>query len=73
MKYYTVKCNIESDDLTEENYGLMIQQDDGSREYVLDISCHMDDVNSLVDKMNKYQICQCQAKEIIEDFKFNKI
>ena len=71
MKYYTVKCNIESKDLNEEKYGVMMLYNDGGREYVLDVSEHIEDVQILVDRMNNYNIEPCQAKEIIEDFKFN--
>ena len=71
MKYYTVKCNIESKDLNEEKYGVMMLYNDGGREYVLDVSERIEDVQILVDRMNNYNIEPCQVKEIIEDFKFN--
>lgn len=71
MKYYIVKCKIESKELNEKNYGVMLLHNDGSREYMLNISDHIEDVESLVDRMNNYNIEPCQAKEIIEDFKFN--
>lgn len=71
MKYFIVKCKIESKELNEENYGVMILWEDGSREYMHNISDRIEDVEFLVDKMNNYNIEPCQAKEIIEDFKFN--
>ena len=71
MKYFIVNCKIESKKLNEENYGVMILWEDGSREYMLNISDRIEDVEFLVDKMNNYNIEPCQAKEIIEDFKFN--
>lgn len=72
MKYYVVKSKIESEELNEDNYGIMLLHKDGNREYMPDISVHIEDVEFLVDRMNKYNIELCQAKEIIEDFKFNK-
>ena len=71
MKYYILKCNIESKEFNEESYGIMLLLEDGSREYWCNISDCVEDVEFLVDKMNNYHIEQCQAKEIIEDFKFN--
>ena len=58
--------------MNEDNYGIMLLHKDGNREYVLDVSAHIEDVEFLVDRMNKYNIELCQAKEIIEDFKFYK-
>lgn len=71
MKYYIVKCKVESEDLNEENCGVMMLNEDGGREYVLDVSDSTEDVETLVNRMNKYNIESPQAKEIIEDFRFN--
>lgn len=58
--------------MNEDNYGIMLLHKDGNREYVPDVSAHIEDVEFLVDRMNKYNIELCQAKETIEDFKFYK-
>ena len=50
----------------------MLLHEDGNREYMPNISVHIEDIEILVNRMNKYNIEPCQAKEIIEDFKFNK-
>ncbi len=72
MKYFVLKSKIESEELKENNYGIMFLHKDGNREYMPDISSQIEDVELLVDRMNKYNIESCQAKEIIEDFKFYK-
>ncbi len=71
MKYYVLQCKVDSTDLKEENYGMMIVNEDNSREYVCNISDNIEDMKFLMDKMNDYNIEPYQAKEIIEDFKFN--
>lgn len=50
----------------------MLLHEDGNREYMPNISVHIEDIEIPMDRMNKYNIELCQAKEIIEDFKFNK-
>ena len=70
MKYYLLKCKVESRELNEENYGVLMINDDNSREYVCNISSRVDKVSLLVDNMNYYNIDGHQAKEILEDFEF---
>ena len=72
MKYYLLKCRVESRDLNEENYGILTVSDDNSREYICDVTEDADSLSSLVENMNEYNIELYHAREIVEDFKFNK-
>ena len=72
MEYHVLKCNVKSKAINEENYGVLIIMDDDSREYICNISDCVEDVEMLVNKMNNYNIEPRQAKEVIEDFCFNK-
>ena len=42
----------------------MLLNEDGNREYMPNISVHIEDIEILVDRMNKYNIEPCQAKEM---------
>ena len=72
MKYYLLKCKVESKDLNEENYGILTVNGDNNREYICNVSEDADSLSSLVENMNEYNIEASHVKEIIEDFKFNK-
>ena len=72
MEYHVLKCNVKSKTISEENYGVLIVNEDDSREYICNISDSAEDIEILVDKMNNYNIESHQAKEVIEDFCFNK-
>jgi hypothetical protein len=71
MKYYLVRCEVKSNDFNEENYGILMVEHDKSREYACDISECAEDVATLVGYLNDYNVDLHQAREIIEDFKFN--
>ena len=73
MKYYLLKCKVESRDLNEENYGILTVSDDNTREYICNVSDDADALSSLVENMNEYKIELSHANEIVEDFKFNQI
>lgn len=72
MKYYVLKCTVSSADLNEENYGVMLVNDDNSREYACNISKDAEGITDLVNQMNDYMVEPFQAKEIIEDFVYKK-
>ncbi len=71
MKYYLLKCEVKSNDLNDENYGILMVDHDKRREYVCDISYCAEDVLTLVRHLNDYNVELHQARDIIEDFKFN--
>ena len=69
MKYYVLKCMVNSNDYSEENYGIMVLNED-SREYICNISDNPDEVAVLVNELNKYHIELCHINSVIEDFKY---
>lgn len=73
MKYYVLKCNVETKDLNETNYGVLMLNNDNSREYICNISDDAYKISSLVENMNDYNVDASQAKDIIEDFKFKNM
>ena len=72
MKYYLMKCIVESKGFNEESYGILAVSDKNTREYICNISDDADLLSSLVESMNEYNIGLSHVGEIIEDFKFNK-
>ena len=72
MKYYVVKCNVETNGLNEVNYGVMLVNDDNSRVYTCNISDNVSEVELLVKRMNDCGVEPQQAKEILEDFQYKK-
>ncbi len=70
MKYFVLKCNVDSEDFTEESYGMMIVNDDGNREYICNISKNYEDIIRLVGELNNYPIESCHINSIVEDFKY---
>ena len=69
MKYFVIKCSVYHEGSIEENYGVMISDDD-SREYICDISRNVDDVKNLVERLNSFHIEACHVYSIIEDFMY---
>mgnify|MGYP003292261022 FL=1 len=72
MKYYVLKCMVNSNDYSEENYGIMVLNED-SREYICNISDNPDEVAVLVNELNKYHIEPCHINSVIEDFKYKNL
>ena len=68
--YYVLKCRVENQEFSEENYGVLLLNDDGSREYFCDVSDNINFVAALVDKLNNHHIDSCHLNSVIEDFKF---
>lgn len=72
MRYYVVKCCVMVDALVEVNYGIVMADENGNREYFCDISDKFMDMELLVYELNGYHIGPEQARGIIADFKFKK-
>jgi hypothetical protein len=72
MKYYVVKSCVMMNGLLEVNYGIVMIDKDGNRDYCCDISDKLMDMELLVHELNGYRVESQQAREIIEDFKFKK-
>ena len=70
MKYYVLKCMLESKDFSEESYGVLLSNDDCSKDYFCDISDNMDFITKLVEKLNNHHIESCHFSSVLEDFKF---
>ena len=71
MKYYVLKCTVNYNDLLEENYGVMISNDD-HREYICDVSDNYDDILTFVDELNNHHVDYCHVDSIVEDYKYKK-
>lgn len=73
VKFYKLKCIVESEEYAEENYGVLLVKDDDSREYICNLSTNPFDVTRLVDELNCTDIEYCHVNSVIEDFKYNQI
>ncbi len=72
LKFYKLKCIVESEEYTEENYGVLIVKDD-SREYICNLSTNPLAVTRLVDELNDTDVEYCHIASVVEDFKYNQI
>ncbi len=73
VKFYELKCIVESEEYAEENYGVLIVKDDDSREYICNLSTNSLAVTRLVDELNGTDVEYCHIDSVIEDFKYNQI
>ena len=70
MKYYVLKCTIDCEGHQEENYGVLLVDNSGTRKYICDVTTDYDKISELVAKMNEYPVEPCHTEDIIEDFKY---
>ena len=73
LKFYKLKCIVESEGYAEENYGVLLVKDDESREYICNLSTNSLAVTRLVDELNGTDVEYCHIDSVVEDFKYNLI
>jgi hypothetical protein len=61
---------VESKDFSEESYGVLLLNDDGSKEYFCDITDNCAFITKIVDELNIHHIESCHLNSVLEDFKF---
>ncbi|MBR5245825.1 MAG: hypothetical protein IKV25_00460 [Clostridia bacterium] len=70
MKYYVLRCLVEEKDYQEENYGVLLVDDDESRRYICNVTTDYGKMRELVDNMNEFSLEPCHTDNVIEDFKY---
>lgn len=73
MRYYVLKCTVNTNDFSEESYGVLLLNDDASKKYICNISDKESDAVNLVNKLNSHHIEPCHICSVIEDFKYGLV
>ncbi len=71
MKCFKLKCIVEGVDYSEVSYGILVMQEDNSKEYICNISEDSDAVTKFVNELNNHNVESCHINSVIEDFRFD--
>lgn len=71
MKYYVLKCMVDGVDYQEASFGVLMLNDDLSRNYICNVTTDYNKITELVNKMNEFHIEPCHTESVIEDFMYS--